>query len=107
MTWDEPADCTTERGWLIADDSEHPDGANDYASHCVGNYLQYDNGRGYHVCAYLTVSAYPGFGVSTRHANIPDSARWYATRAEAKAAVERFAATLLGHGQFTLAGVTA
>ena len=107
MNWYEPENCTTERGWLYADADEHPDGADDYASHAIGNYLYYpDDGTartnvGYHICAYLIVKG--AGGTHTRHADIPPEARWYPTRALAKAAVERFAATLLPRVQHTLA----
>lgn len=96
MEWDEPAGCTTQRGWLGFAPSEHPDYGNrewdaygfsdtfaDEAPLACGNYLHYPDHDGeakYHAAAYM-IRVGPG-GHSTHRLDIP--APWFMTREEAK-----------------------
>ena len=88
MQWDEPADCTTPRGWLRYDLTEHPDYSAEnppvrnycieQSALCVGNYLSYEgtsavgpNGEKIHATRY--VSRVGSGGIS----NINRGSAWF------------------------------
>lgn len=95
LTWHEPKDATTPRGWCYVPLSAHPDydrdqrHRNEYLAEklACGNYLEYRETRGpsgesVHACAYL-IRVGPGGTSSVGHAS-----RWVADIPSARSWIE-------------------
>lgn len=93
ISWDEPAGCTSPRGWAYLRNQDNPLGDEiawyfDSGCSCCGNYLEYSEttgpaGERFHAVAYVFRGAANGLS------SVPLGATWHQTAEDAKNWIER------------------